>query len=450
MAQSLRFKMIQYEPGGFKVPAKAKASGEYELDVEKGHETFHWDGTREKLGGSVAGWTHLTEPVTTPDGQSAVRVTMNYRPKPQVAAKRFVLLGTTKAELDGLLERMRPLLADRESQLEKVQSAKASGHWWAGIGKATVTSVKYGGRDGILKVVPDEGLQWSPGLGKTKIAFGAISKIEIGETSRRHGRQRSAIGFGGVGLAVVGATALHNHRAAKVDTYHVFAVTTKDGKQHQFITGKALSPLGPMYEAFRNAGSPAARPAQPEAQPSAPVLGAKAITEQRFELANYDGGLPPRPQPEAAGTLVFPGSGQNVGRWELHWATGQDLAIQHPITHGGIAHYPLSIEPMGPNSCRATIRDIQDPSIVGHFDLPNTAATLIEAALLARSHITEGGRRRLAAGGPSNTSPASQSPAPAPAQLGIADELTKLADLHEKGVLTDEEFAGHKARLLNS
>ena len=88
---------------------------------------------------------------------------------------------------------------------------------------------------------------------------------------------------------------------------------------------------------------------------------------------------------------------------------------------------------MGPNSCRATIRDIQDPSIVGHFDLPNTAATLIEAALLARSHITEGGRRRLAAGGPSNTSPASQSPAPARAQLGIADELTKLADLHEKG-----------------
>ena len=89
--------------------------------------------------------------------------------------------------------------------------------------------------------MPDEGLQRSPGLGKTKIAFGAISKIEIGETSRRHGR-RSAIGFGGVGLAVVGATALHNHRAAKVDTYHVFAVTTKDGKQHQFITGKALSP----------------------------------------------------------------------------------------------------------------------------------------------------------------------------------------------------------------
>ena len=51
--------MIEYEPGGFRVPAKAKASGEYELDVEKGHETFHWDGTREKLGGSGAGWTHL-------------------------------------------------------------------------------------------------------------------------------------------------------------------------------------------------------------------------------------------------------------------------------------------------------------------------------------------------------------------------------------------------------
>ena len=31
---------------------------------------------------------------------------------------------------------------------------------------------------------------------------------------------------------------------------------------------------------------------------------------------------------------------------------------------------------------------------------------------------------------------------------GSADELAKLADLHAKGVLTDEEFAGQKAKLL--
>lgn len=31
---------------------------------------------------------------------------------------------------------------------------------------------------------------------------------------------------------------------------------------------------------------------------------------------------------------------------------------------------------------------------------------------------------------------------------GTADELTKLADLHGRGILTDDEFAGQKAKLL--
>jgi len=33
---------------------------------------------------------------------------------------------------------------------------------------------------------------------------------------------------------------------------------------------------------------------------------------------------------------------------------------------------------------------------------------------------------------------------------GVADELSKLSDLHSKGVLTDEEFAAQKAKLINS
>jgi hypothetical protein len=33
---------------------------------------------------------------------------------------------------------------------------------------------------------------------------------------------------------------------------------------------------------------------------------------------------------------------------------------------------------------------------------------------------------------------------------GGADQLAKLADLHSKGVLTDEEFAAQKAKILNS
>jgi hypothetical protein len=33
---------------------------------------------------------------------------------------------------------------------------------------------------------------------------------------------------------------------------------------------------------------------------------------------------------------------------------------------------------------------------------------------------------------------------------GVADELAKLSDLHAKGVLTDEEFAAQKAKLIST
>jgi hypothetical protein len=171
------------------------------------------------------------------------------------------------------------------------------------------------------------------------------------------------------------------------------------------------------------------------------------VTEARFELANYGGGLPSHPQPEAKGTLILPGSGPTIGRWELHWATGPDLAPQHPIIHGGLARYPLTAELTGPTSCRATICDTQDPAIIGHFDLPNTAAAAVEAALLARATVVEAGRRSLALANNSKSPDAVLSPPSL--RLGIADELAKLADLHAKGVLSDEEFASQKARLLS-
>jgi hypothetical protein len=45
---------------------------------------------------------------------------------------------------------------------------------------------------------------------------------------------------------------------------------------------------------------------------------------------------------------------------------------------------------------------------------------------------------------------AQQAPAPAPAAPadGGLDELTKLAQLHDQGILTDEEFAAKKAQIL--
>jgi hypothetical protein len=44
-----------------------------------------------------------------------------------------------------------------------------------------------------------------------------------------------------------------------------------------------------------------------------------------------------------------------------------------------------------------------------------------------------------------------QPPAPAPAASSpMIDQLNQLADLHQKGVLTDDEFAAAKAKLFSS
>jgi hypothetical protein len=45
--------------------------------------------------------------------------------------------------------------------------------------------------------------------------------------------------------------------------------------------------------------------------------------------------------------------------------------------------------------------------------------------------------------------PQAGAPAPAEPQESVADQLTKLADLKDRGVLTDAEFEAQKAKLLS-
>ena len=101
---------------------------------------------------------------------------------------------------------------------------------------------------------------------------------------------------------------------------------------------------------------------------------------------------------------------------------------------GGLARYPFSVEATGPTSCRVMLSDTQDPAVVGHFDLPTTVATALETVLAARAAGDRTGPKGRRAGeGQQKAPPALR--APAPSQLGVADELAKLADLHDKGVL---------------
>ena len=180
MRKSVTFRMVKHDPGGFKIPTKAKNSGQFILDVDKGKNSFHFDGTREKLGGTMAGWTVVTEPVATTDGGTAVRVTTGLRTKPDVAPRRFVLLGVSKAEFDALLEEMRPALVAQEEQVNQVVSAKSSGQWWAGLGKVAMTHVLYGGRTASSR--------WRP----TTACSGRPDWARPGSPSERSPRSRLA------------------------------------------------------------------------------------------------------------------------------------------------------------------------------------------------------------------------------------------------------------------
>ena len=64
-------------------------------------------------------------------------------------------------------------------------------------------------------------------------------------------------------------------------------------------------------------------------------------------------------------------------------------------------------------------------------------------------------RRQQAAAPPPQYVEAAPAPAPqyaeaAPAETDVYEDLKKLGDLHAQGILTDEEFAAQKAKLLGN
>ena len=174
-------------------------------------------------------------------------------------------------------------------------------------------------------------------------------------------------------------------------------------------------------------------------QAQAPPAGT-VIEAATFQFVNYSGGLPIHRQPEPKGTLILPGTGPTFARWELHWATGSGLATEHPFVHGGLARYPLKVEARGTVGSRITISDAQNPTIRGHFDLPNTVPGAVNRALTARAGAVAVAKKGLEV--------VHKQAAPS-SRLGIADELAKLADLRDKGVMSDAEFEAEKAKLLS-
>jgi hypothetical protein len=150
-------------------------------------------------------------------------------------------------------------------------------------------------------------------------------------------------------------------------------------------------------------------------------------------IAHYEGGLPGHPTPEPVGMLAF----DSHGKWSLFFDKGSSSATGH------LKRNPFEVTVTGSSSCQVTIRDVQNPTTKARFKLPRTSADTLSQAIAA---VT-----------PQTSPPRSQEQKPvtdrvlAPqvaSPVSVADELKKFADLKDLGVLTDEEFAQQKARLL--
>lgn len=158
--------------------------------------------------------------------------------------------------------------------------------WWAGVKRATLYPVDFGSTTkGTLKVT-DEGIVWSAGPIGTKHRFvpAAIQSIAVDTVERQHGRQRNALGFGAIGLAVVAETAIHNARARKIDELRQIVITDGAKKQWVYLTKKSTADvnavIGSAAAVVHRVRTGAAAPLSPPAEPPAPD---PAAVQRRLE-----------------------------------------------------------------------------------------------------------------------------------------------------------------------
>jgi hypothetical protein len=76
-------------------------------------------------------------------------------------------------------------------------------------------------------------------------------------------------------------------------------------------------------------------------------------------------------------------------------------------------------------------------------------ATAVSGHVAAKQQARYAEQQPAAAPPDEASAPAAEA-APAPAQPDVFDQLKKLGELHQQGILTDEEFAAQKAKLLGA
>jgi hypothetical protein len=289
-----KFRIANYD-GGIPVHPQAEPAGTLLFSADKGRWELHWPPqglvVRKKPYMHFGATRHALD--VEPTGPTSCRVTIRDLQDPSITA-HFDMPDTPamviKSQSDARMKDGAEKAARARTEASRITAARASGQWWAGVKPAKLYPViRPPSHDKWNLKVTENGIEWGPPIGKVKIPWSAIRNIEIGQVTQRRGKQHGAIGLGPIGLAVVGATALHNHRAAKADTYHAFVVTDGAGRKFQFLTQQPLTPLAQLYEAFRNHGAPAASRPPVSAESSArepvasPVVG---IADELAKLAD--------------------------------------------------------------------------------------------------------------------------------------------------------------------
>ncbi|MFF8502883.1 SHOCT domain-containing protein [Streptomyces anulatus] len=89
------------------------------------------------------------------------------------------------------------------------------------------------------------------------------------------------------------------------------------------------------------------------------------------------------------------------------------------------------------------------------FGRPGLLGTIARTAVISGTATAVSNRverldMRRQAAAPAPQTPAAAPPAPVPASQDRVSQLTQLADLKAQGLLSDEEFATEKARILGS
>jgi hypothetical protein len=162
-----------------------------------------------------------------------------------------------QARLDGVLKTLSerepphagPTLAEVVAKQTATRTAAPTPAlpWWQGVKAETVflnchyTGARNTKEFGTLKLT-ESGVQYKgPPIGGARltIPWASIASIEINEFQAQHGHQYGAVGVGPVGLAVVGATLLHNRRAGKVEVRRAVAITNTQNQTAHFVAKKS-------------------------------------------------------------------------------------------------------------------------------------------------------------------------------------------------------------------